>query len=118
MSKEKTTPPDAAVSNKAEWNEKVATPHLNKEKERRSSFSTISGLPLERVYTSEDWPDGTQPAAKLGYPGTYPFTRGITPSMYRNQFWVMGMYSGYGSAEEANERYRTLLDRGQTGFSI
>ena len=58
------------------------------------------------------------PRPTVGYPGAYPFTRGVTPTMYRGQFWVMGMYSGYGSAEEANERYRALLDRGQTGFSI
>ena len=92
---------------------------MEDEKERRASFTTSSGLKLERVYTQEDWPaNGSNPTASLGYPGAYPFTRGVTPSMYRNQFWVMGMYSGYGSAEEANERYRTLLDRGQTGFSI
>jgi methylmalonyl-CoA mutase N-terminal domain/subunit len=89
------------------------------EQERRSSFSTSSGLPLERVYTSHHWPaNGTGSEEKLGAPGSYPFTRGITSSMYRSQFWIFGMYSGYGSAEEANERYRTLLDRGQTGFSI
>jgi methylmalonyl-CoA mutase, N-terminal domain len=89
------------------------------EQERRSSFTTSSGLPLERVYTSNHWPaNGTGSEEKLGSPGSYPFTRGITPTMYRSQFWVMGMYSGYGSAEEANERYRMLLDRGQTGFSI
>lgn len=89
------------------------------EKERRADFTTSSGLPLKRVYTQEDWPaNGASPAASLGYPGAYPFTRGVTPTMYRSQFWVMGMYSGYGSAEEANERYRTLLERGQTGFSI
>src|SRR5215471_2832074 len=86
--------------------------------ERRSSFTTSSGLPLERVYTSQNRSANGASEEKLGSPGSYPFTRGITPSMYRGQFWVMGMYSGYGSAEEANERYRALLARGQTGFSI
>ena len=119
MGKEKTTLSDTDVRNKAEWTEKILTPHLETETERRTAFTTSSGLPLERVYTSQDWPaDGATPAEKLGYPGAYPFTRGVTPTMYRGQFWVMGMYSGYGSAEEANERYRTLLERGQTGFSI
>ncbi len=118
MSKEKTTLSEADVRNKAEWTEKIVTSHLKTEKERRSTFTTSSGLPLERAYTSDDWPADDKSLEKLGYPGAYPFTRGITPSMYRNQFWVMGMYSGYGSADEANERYRTLLDRGQTGFSI
>src|SRR5437016_3732024 len=108
-----------SISNKAEWTEEILTPHLATETERRAAFTTSSGLPLERLYASEDWPpDSASPAEKLGYPGAFPFTRGITPTMYRSQFWVMGMYSGYGSAEEANERYRTLLDRGQTGFSI
>src|SRR2546427_11784025 len=119
MGKEKTTLSDTTVSNKAEWTQKILTPHLETEKERHADFTTSSGLPLERVYTSEDWAsDGVPPAEKLGYPGAFPFTRGITPTMYRSQFWVMGMYSGYGAAEEANVRYRTLLDRGQTGFSI
>jgi methylmalonyl-CoA mutase N-terminal domain/subunit len=89
------------------------------EKERRDSFTTSSGLPLERVYTSQDWAaNGSASGEKLGSPGAYPFTRGITPAMYRSQFWIFGMFSGYGSAEVANERYRMLLDRGQTGFSI
>ena len=89
------------------------------EKERLPEFTTSSGLPLKRVYSPEDWPaGGASPAARLGAPGDYPFTRGVTPSMYRKDFWVMGMYSGFGSAEEANERYRTLLERGQTGFSV
>ena len=86
--------------------------------ERRNSFTTSSGLPLERVYTSHNRSANGASDEKLGSPGSYPFTRGITPSMYRDQFWIFGMYSGYGSAEEANERYRMLLDRGQTGFSI
>ena len=119
MSVKKTTEPSVDIPSKAEWNAKVLTPHLQIEKERRADFTTSSGLPLERVYTQEDLPaNGSPPAANLGYPGAYPFTRGVTPTMYRGQFWVMGMYSGYGSAEEANERYRALLERGQTGFSI
>ena len=110
---------DTRINGKSDWTEKILTPHLKTETERRAAFTTSSGLPLERLYASEDWPpDSASPAEKLGYPGAFPFTRGITPTMYRSQFWVMGMYSGYGSAEEANERYRTLLDRGQTGFSI
>src|SRR5687767_12241096 len=92
---------------------------IEAEKERLAEFTTSSGLPLKRVYSQEDWPaGGASPAGSLGAPGDYPFTRGVTPSMYRKDFWVMGMYSGYGSAEEANERYRMLLERGQTGFSV
>ena len=119
MSKEKITTTGADVSTKAEWKAKVLDPHLETETARRAGFITSSGLPLDCLYTHEDWPgDGASPAATLGYPGAFPFTRGVSPTMYRGQFWVMGMYSGYGSAEEANERYRALLERGQTGFSI
>src|SRR5262245_26642266 len=118
MSKEKTTLPDTDVRDKAEWTEKILSPQLETQKERRTAFTTSSGIPLERVYTEQDLPSEGAPDQKLGYPGAYPFTRGVTPTMYRGDFWVMGMYSGYGSAEEANERYRTLLERGQTGFSI
>ena len=108
------------IATKADWDARIAGPYLEKEKERKAEFTTSSGLPLQRVYTGEDWPPaGDKNAlASVGYPGSYPFTRGVTPAMYRTQFWVMGMYAGYGSAEEANERYRVLLERGQTGFSI
>jgi methylmalonyl-CoA mutase N-terminal domain/subunit len=119
VSKRNTTEADEEVGTKAEWSAKILAPHLEVEKERRAAFATSSGLPLEPVYSHEDWPaGGADPTAHAGYPGVYPFTRGVTPTMYRGQFWVMGMYSGYGSAEEANERYRALLERGQTGFSI
>jgi methylmalonyl-CoA mutase N-terminal domain/subunit len=110
---------DGKVNDKAEWQSEIVDPHLKAEAERRERFETISGKSLERVYTAEDWSgNDAEVSEKLGYPGTYPFTRGVTPTMYRSNFWVMGMYSGFGSAEEANERYRALLDRGQTGFSI
>jgi methylmalonyl-CoA mutase N-terminal domain/subunit len=110
---------DTEITNKNEWEEKILAAGMKSEPERKATFTTISGLPLERLYTHEDWPgNGVEPGAGLGYPGAYPFTRGVSPTMYRSNFWVMGMYSGYGSAEEANERYRALLERGQTGFSI
>lgn len=106
---------DVDVTNKSDWEAKILAPGLEIEPERKTNFATISGLPMERVYTPDD---GVAVEAGLGYPGAYPFTRGISPTMYRSNFWVMGMYSGYGSAEEANQRYRALLERGQTGFSI
>ena len=106
-------------SSKAEWESRIVGPHLEAEPERKAEFKTISGKPLERAYTEEDSSgNGARTREKLGYPGSYPFTRGVSPTMYRGNFWVMGMYSGFGSAEEANERYRALLERGQTGFSI
>jgi methylmalonyl-CoA mutase N-terminal domain/subunit len=108
---------DSEITSKKDWEEKILAPGLKSEPERKSNFATISGIPLERVYTTEDRPaNGAGP--DLSYPGVYPFTRGVSPTMYRSSLWVMGMYSGYGSAEEANQRYRALLERGQTGFSI
>ena len=89
------------------------------ETERGAGFATSSGLPLERVYTPQDLDRSRFDFERdIGAPGAYPFVRGITPEMYRSKHWVMGMYSGYGTAEQANERYRMLLAEGQTGFSI
>jgi len=78
-------------------------------------FSTISGLENEPLYT----PDTVEIDydAELGYPGVYPFTRGVYPSMYRGRLWTMRQFAGFGTAEETNERFRYLLDHGQTGLS-
>jgi methylmalonyl-CoA mutase N-terminal domain/subunit len=92
---------------------------LAKQKQRREAFTTDSGLPLEAAYTPADLArQGFDFSQDLGYPGFYPYTRGVSPAMYRDNFWIMGQYSGFGSAEEANERYKMLLAQGQTGFSI
>lgn len=108
-----------ATSPRRDWERGVLQKSLEAEAERKSSFTTSSGIPLERVYTPEDLESlGFDYDTHIGYPGAYPFTRGISPTMYRSKFWVMGLYSGYGSAEEANQRYRMLLAQGQTGFSI
>jgi methylmalonyl-CoA mutase N-terminal domain/subunit len=85
--------------------------------ERRESFETTSGIPVQRVYTRESLPDW-DPEQELGYPGTYPFTRGVQPTMYRSRFWTMRQYSGFGTAEETNRRFRYLLEQGQTGISV
>jgi methylmalonyl-CoA mutase N-terminal domain/subunit len=92
---------------------------LSRARQRREAFATDSGVPWEAVYTPEDLEDqGFSFERDLGYPGFYPFTRGISPAMYREDFWIMGQYSGFGSADEANERYKMLLAQGQTGFSV
>jgi methylmalonyl-CoA mutase N-terminal domain/subunit len=92
---------------------------LAKETQRRETFATDSGLPLEAIYTPESLRDqGFNFQEDLGYPGFYPYTRGINPAMHRGDFWIMGQYAGFGSAEDANERYRMLLAQGQTGFSV
>jgi methylmalonyl-CoA mutase N-terminal domain/subunit len=79
-------------------------------------FATLSGEPVEPVYRPGDL-DGFDPDAKLGAPGAYPFTRGVYPSMYRGRLWTMRQFAGFGTAEETNERFRYLLDHGQTGLS-
>src|SRR6266481_2841736 len=86
-------------------------------KERKEKFSTASGLPLERLYTEESLA-GWDAEEALGYPGEFPYTRGIYPSMYRGRLWTTRQYAGFGSAAESNERYRYLLSRGQSGLSV
>jgi methylmalonyl-CoA mutase N-terminal domain/subunit len=86
-------------------------------KERKSTFATLSGLPIDRLYTEENL-SGTNPEDTIGYPGEFPYTRGIYPSMYRGRLWTMRQYAGFGSAAESNQRYRYLLSRGQTGLSV
>jgi methylmalonyl-CoA mutase N-terminal domain/subunit len=85
--------------------------------ECKQKFATLSGLPVDRLYT-EDNLAGWNPADSLGYPGEYPFTRGIYPTMYRGRLWTMRQYAGFGSASESNQRYRYLLSKGQAGLSV
>ncbi len=84
--------------------------------ERRQFFETASGIPLQAIETPADV--GTDYLTDLGFPGEYPYTRGVQPTMYRGRFWTMRQYAGYASAEESNERYRYLLEQGQTGLSV
>jgi methylmalonyl-CoA mutase N-terminal domain/subunit len=86
-------------------------------KERRERFTTPSGLSLERLYTEESLA-GWDPEEALGYPGEFPYTRGIYPSMYRGRLWTMRQYAGFGSAAESNQRYRYLQSKGQSGLSV
>jgi methylmalonyl-CoA mutase N-terminal domain/subunit len=83
--------------------------------ERDAPFSTLSGEPIRPLYTERDLPP--DPGAAIGLPGEYPFTRGVYPSMYRGRLWTMRQFAGFGTAEETNERFRYLLDHGQTGLS-
>jgi methylmalonyl-CoA mutase, N-terminal domain len=85
--------------------------------ERKEQFATLSGLPLDRCYTKEDL-EGWNAEEALGYPGEFPFTRGIYPTMYRGRLWTMRQYAGFGSAAESNKRYRYLLSKGQAGLSV
>jgi methylmalonyl-CoA mutase N-terminal domain/subunit len=83
--------------------------------ERGVPFTTLSGEPVEPLYTEHDLPP--VPEESIGLPGEYPFTRGVYPSMYRGRLWTMRQFAGFGTAEETNERFRYLLDHGQTGLS-
>ena len=84
--------------------------------EREALFETISGEPIKPLYTEEDRA-GADPEREIGCPGEFPFTRGVYPSMYRGRLWTMRQFAGFGTAEETNERFRYLLDHGQTGLS-
>jgi methylmalonyl-CoA mutase, N-terminal domain len=95
----------------------MAEKKANTPRERQPEFTTQSGWPVERLYTPDSLPDWDSGAA-LGFPGEFPFTRGIHPTMYRGRFWTMRQYAGFGSATESNERYRYLLSKGQMGLSV
>lgn len=98
------------------WRRETVEPALARQPERRPEFRTTSGVEIERLYTPENVVIDYE--ADLGYPGEYPFTRGVYPTMYRGRLWTMRQYAGFGTAEETNRRYRYLLDHGQTGLSI
>ena len=85
--------------------------------ERKQKFTTLSGLPLDPLYTKEGLGSG-DPETALGYPGEFPYTRGTYPTMYRGRFWTMRQYAGFGTAVESNQRYRYLLGKGQAGLSV
>jgi len=86
-------------------------------RDRKEKFTTLSGLPLESVYNAETLASQNSEET-IGYPGEFPYTRGIYPTMYRGRFWTMRQYAGFASAAESNERYRYLLGKGQMGLSV
>lgn len=99
------------------WQEEIYSPFREKGGERRESFETTSGIGIEPAYTPLDSPDERY-NDDIGLPGSYPFTRGVYPTMYRGRLWTMRQYAGFGSAEETNKRFLYLLERGQTGLSV
>jgi methylmalonyl-CoA mutase N-terminal domain/subunit len=105
-----TEPRERELAELEAWAERYAsTP------ERPTTFTTLSGEPIQPLYTQQDL--SADPDASIGLPGEYPFTRGVYPSMYRGRLWTMRQFAGFGTAEETNERFRYLLDHGQTGLS-
>ena len=105
-----------ADGGKAAWTVRAVAPVLAKHPERRERFETTSGIEVERLYTPED-AASLDYGRDLGYPGEFPFTRGIQPTMYRGRFWTKRQYAGFGTAEETNARFKLLLQAGQTGLS-
>jgi methylmalonyl-CoA mutase N-terminal domain/subunit len=101
---------------KSDWLEGYAKAIENRP-ERDYPFDTSDGFVVDPIYTPDDL-DGWDYGEKLGFPGEYPYTRGVQPTMYRGRLWTMRQYAGFGDAEESNERYRYLLDQGQTGLSV
>ena len=97
---------------KKSWKEKFQ----DKLKERKDSFSTSSGIDVDRFFTINDIDKKTDDKNSL--PGQFPFVRGVQPTMYRGRFWTMRQYAGFGSAKETNNRFKYLLDKGQTGLSV
>jgi len=105
------------AKNKQEWAKTILAESLKRFPERQEKFETTSGIVIDTVYTPDDLVEFDYETS-LGYPGEYPFTRGIQPTMYRGRVWTMRQYAGFGTAEESNRRYRYLLEQGQTGLSV
>lgn len=106
----------SASKSKKQWLESSYQQFCSKKGERCPEFRTLSGNVIDPLYTPEDLPGSYEEA--IGYPGEYPFTRGVYPTMYRGRLWTMRQYAGFGDAKQSNERYKYLLEHGQTGLSV
>ena len=98
------------------WFDNIYSKFKSKNPERKKEFTTASFTPVKELYIPEDFQSNYK--EKLGFPGEYPFTRGIQPTMYRGRYWTMRQYAGFGTAKESNQRYRYLLEQGQSGLSV
>ncbi len=103
------------IDNFNKWNDNKVKSTLNRFPERQTKFTTSSDIEVERLYLPDEENGYLD---KLGFPGEYPFTRGVQPTMYRGRFWTMRQYAGFADAQESNRRYQYLLAQGQTGLSI
>jgi methylmalonyl-CoA mutase N-terminal domain/subunit len=104
------------LENTQRWERETVAKSTARSPERQPDFTTTSDIPVKRLFTPDDVP--ADYGEHLGYPGEYPFTRGVQPTMYRSRFWTMRQYAGFGTAKESNERYRFLLAKGQSGLSV
>ncbi|MCE4617610.1 MAG: methylmalonyl-CoA mutase family protein, partial [Desulfurococcales archaeon] len=100
-----------------EWEKNVVPKSLQRFPERMEEFTTLSGIPVKRLYTPADVAEHDY-MEKLSLPGVYPFTRGIHATMYRGRLWTMRMFSGFGGPEETNRRLKFLIAHGETGLSL
>ncbi len=105
------------LKEKERWKKRILDKTLEKFPERSKEFTTVSGMPIERLYTPMDV-ESLDYVGDLGFPGEFPFTRGIYSTGYRGRLWTMRQYAGFGTAEESNKRYKYLLEQGQTGLSV
>ena len=105
------------AQNRDKWEETTLHRSTSRFPERKEQFLTTSSEPIRRLYTPLDVAD-MEYERDLGFPGEYPFTRGVHATMYRGRPWTMRMFAGFGSAEETNERYRYLLEQGNMGLSV
>ncbi len=103
-------------NSKQEWLDKTRKPFIEKRAEQKDKFTTLSNVNVEPLYSKSDLKKDDK--ENIGYPGEYPYTRGVYPSMYRGRYWTMRQYAGFGDAKQSNERYKYLLSQGQTGLSV
>ena len=104
---------------KEEWRRNTLEPAVRRFPQREETFQTDSGITIDTVYTAEDAPPtDADYLESVGFPGEYPYTRGVQSNMYRGRLWTMRQYSGYATAEDTNRRFRYLLEQGQTGLSV
>ena len=104
---------------KEEWRRNTLEPAVRRFPQREETFQTDSGITIDTVYTDEDAPPtDADYLESVGFPGEYPYTRGVQSNMYRGRLWTMRQYSGYATAEDTNRRFRYLLEQGQTGLSV
>jgi methylmalonyl-CoA mutase N-terminal domain/subunit len=102
-----------ASKNRGGWRKNTYEPFKSKRGERREQFRTTSGIEVQPLYTGDDVDE-----SRIGFPGEYPFTRGVYPTMYRGRPWTIRQYAGFGTARDTNDRFRRLLERGQKGLSV
>ncbi|MCI4350970.1 MAG: methylmalonyl-CoA mutase family protein [Thermoplasmata archaeon] len=107
--------PRPVVEARKAWEADVLGPAVTKSPERQEQFATLGGIPVDRLYGPDNAPEHLD---RLGYPGQFPFTRGVHPTMYRGRLWSMRMFSGFGTPEDTNRRFRYLLQHGESGLSI